>query len=158
MAAKERPWTFESIVDWFETEGSVFITREGGVEARLRVVVSSQGEDQVIKSLWEYLVNTGFHPSFRRTRQVLRKGLKRKRSAECELLSNREQECFLRQALPLLRTEKRRREASNAIVWLGDRRRLPGRVFKDFSCPELLPGNGGGGSRTPDLLRVRETS
>jgi hypothetical protein len=131
-----RKWTFVEIVDWFETEGSVFVTREEGEEARIRVVVSSQGEDEVIRSIWEYLRKLGFHPSFRPTRYILKAGLKRKRAAECELLGNLEQDCFLEHALPFLRTKKRRKEVVAALSWLRERRRLPNRKFKPFTCPE----------------------
>jgi len=137
-----RPWTFAEVVDWFETEGSVFITSEDGEEARIRIVVSSQGENEVIRSIWQYLKELGFHPSFRAVRFVMKGGLKRKRAAECELLSNLEQECFLEHALPLLRTEKRRREVVSAMNWLKERRKLPGRRFKQFVCPDNLLNSG----------------
>ena len=131
-----RPWTFESAVDWFETEGSVFITTENGETARARVVVASQGEDAVIRSLNDYLAGAGFHPLLRTTRSILKLGRERKRSAECELLRNLEQECFLTQALPLLRTEKRRNAALLVLVWLRERRRAK-RGFQPFVCPKL---------------------
>ncbi len=133
-----RSWTFVEIVDWFETEGSEFVTYEDGKEARIRVVVSSQGEDEVIRSIWEYLRELGFHPSFRVTRYILKGGLKRKRAAECELLGNLEQEGFLEHALQFLRTGKRRKEVIAALSWLRERRRLPNRKFKPFTCPEVL--------------------
>lgn len=133
-----RPWTFVEVIDWFETEGSVFVTCEEGKEARLRVVVSSQGEDEVIRSIWLFLRELGFHPSFRAIQYIMKHGLRRKRAAECELLGNREQECFLMHALPLLRTRKRRDEVVSALGWLRARRKLPGRNFKPFNCPEVL--------------------
>ena len=111
LSLRCRPWTFAEVVDWFETEGSVFMTSEDGEIVRTRVVVSSQMEDDVIRSIWEYLRKLGFHPSFRKTSYIMKGGLKRKRAAECELLSNLEQECFLEHALPFLRTRKRRKEA-----------------------------------------------
>ncbi len=95
-----RPWTFAEVVDWFETEGSVFMTSEDGEVVRIRVVVSSQMEDDVIRSIWEYLRELGFHPSIRETSYIMKVGLKRRRAAEGELLSNLEQECFLEHALP----------------------------------------------------------
>ena len=135
---KPREWTFVEVVDWFETEGSVFATSENGEEVRIRVVVSSQGEDEVIRSIWRYLRDLGFHPCYRATRYIMKGGLMRKRAAECELLSNLEQECFLKHALPLLRTEKRRRDVTAALKWLKDRRERPGRRFREFTCPEAL--------------------
>ncbi len=133
-----RPWKLESVVDWFETEGSVFTTLgRRGRPVRLRVVVASQGENQVIKSICDYLEAYGFHPCFRSTRYILKKGLIRTRTSECELLSNLEQECFLKQSLPLLRTEKRRREVLSALAFLRERRKLPRRRFKSFVCSEL---------------------
>jgi len=133
-----RPWTFAEVVDWFETEGSVFTTSENGEAVRIRVVVSSQIEDDVIRSIWEYLSKLGFHPSFRKSSYIMKGGLERKRAAECELLSNLEQECFLEHALPFLRTWRRRKEVISALGWLKERRKLPGRKFKQFTCPKSL--------------------
>jgi hypothetical protein len=155
-----RRWTFAEVVDWFETEGSVFVTSEGGEEARVRVVVSSQGEDGVIRSIWEYLGELGFHPSFRATRYIMKGSLKRKRAAECELLSNLEQECFLKHALPMLRTEKRKKEVISALNWLKERRKLPARRFKPFTCPKVLADSGeasqSAGLRAYGRLRRRQ--
>jgi hypothetical protein len=140
--SETRPWSFAEVVDWFETEGSVFKTSEDGKVRRIRVVVSSQLDDDVIRSIWEYLRKLGFHPCFRPMSYIMKMGLRRKRAAECELLSNLEQECFLEHTLPYLRTEKRRKEVVSALSWLGERRRLPGREFRPFTCPkELQQGN-----------------
>lgn len=149
-----RKWTFVEVVDWFETEGSVFITHEDGEEARIRVVVSSQSEDAVIKSIWEYLREFGFRPSFRASRFILKGGSKRKRAAECELLSNFEQKCFLEHTLPYLRTEKRRKEVISALSWLSERRNLPHREFRQFTCPKSLDGLSKASDHGP--LAVRE--
>jgi hypothetical protein len=138
LSSYRRQWTFAEVVDWFETEGSVFLTSEDGEVVRARVVVSSQIEDDVIRSIWKYLRKLGFHPSFRETSFIMKGGLKRKRAAECELLSNLEQECFLEHALPFLRTEKRRDEVISALSWLRERRKLPGRKFRQFTCPKSL--------------------
>jgi len=131
-------WNLESVVDWFETEGSVFTTLGGKDRPiRMRVVVSSQQENKVIKSVCEYLEQLGFHPFFRPTSYVVRKGFVRTRTAECELLRTLEQLCFLKQCLPLLRTEKRIREVQEAILWLEKRKRLLRRRFRRFECPDL---------------------
>lgn len=135
LSSRPRPWTFAEVVNWFETEGSVFLTSEDGKIVRLRVVVSSQMEGDVIRSIWEYLRKLGFHPSFRRASYIMKGGLRRKRAAECELLSNLEQECFLKHALPLLRTNKRKQEVNFARAWLRERRKLQGRKFRQFTCP-----------------------
>lgn len=133
-----RPWNFESAVDWFETEGSVF-TALGGKHkpTRMRVVLGSQQENKVIKSLSGYFESLGFHPLFRPTCYVVKKGLVRTRSAECELLRTLEQYCFLKQCLPLLRTEKRIREVKDAIHWLEEKKVLSRKWFKRFDCPNL---------------------
>jgi len=150
-----RHWTFVEVVDWFETEGSVFMTSEDGEEARIRVVVSSQGEDGVIRSIWDYLRELGFHPSFRATRFIMKGGRKRKRAAECELLSNLEQDCFLEHVLPFLRTEKRRKEVISALNWLQERRKLPDRKFKPFTCPKVLTDTGEGAQPAGSLTYRR---
>lgn len=150
-----RQWIFAEVVAWFETEGSVFVTCEDGEEARVRVVVSSQGEDGVMRSVWEYLRGLGFHPSFRATRYILKGGLKRKRAAECELLSNLEQKCLLEHALPFLRTEKRRKEVVSALSWLRERRSLPDRKFKQFACPKVFMEHVGGTRRSSRLMYLR---
>jgi hypothetical protein len=143
-----RPWSFESVVDWFETEGATFLTSKGRYP-QSRVVVTSQGENEVVQSVWEYLRSVGFHPTFRPTCKVLRKGQERKRSAECELRRNLEQECFLRQALPLLRTERRRREVLFLLTWLKERRKSREHLFKPFRCPSLGPKVGARGFEPP---------
>jgi hypothetical protein len=153
-----RQWTFVEVVAWFETEGSVFVTCEDGEEARIRVVVSSQGEDGVIRSIWEYLRRLGFHPSFRAIQYIMKGGLKRKRAAECEILRNLEQECFLEHALPFIRTEKRRKEVASALGWLRKRRSLPDREFKQFSCPKVLVENVEGNRPSSRLAYVRRRS
>lgn len=131
-------WNLESVVDWFETEGSVFTSLGGrGRPIRMRVLVASQQDNNVIKSVCEYLEQFGFHPFFRPTSYFVRKGFVRTRTAECELLRTLEQLCFLRQCLPLLRTEKRIREVQEAILWLEKRKSLPRRRFRKFECPDL---------------------
>ena len=142
MSSPGRGWSFVEVVDWFETEGSVFTTHEDGEEARIRVVVSSQMDDEVIESIWDYLRTLGFHPSFRASRIIRKNGKSRKRVAECELLINLEQKCFLEHALPYLRTKKRRMEVIRALNWLRERRNLPNREFRQFSCPKVLESRG----------------
>ncbi len=135
---RRRWWSAESVADWFETEGSVFTTLGGkGRPTRLRVVVTSQGEDGVVKSIYEYLKTKGFNPSFRPSRTVMKKGRPRKRSSECELLRTAEQDCFLRQILPLLRTERRKSNVIAAINWLQARQKVSLSNFKSFEYVEL---------------------
>jgi hypothetical protein len=144
-----RPWSFESVVDWFETEGSAFLTSKGKKQQQSRVLVTSQGENEVVESVREYLRSVGFHPTYRPTCKVFQKGRERKRSAECELRRNLEQECFLKQALPLLRTEKRRKAVLFLLDWLWKRRKSREHLFKPFRCPSLGPKVGARGFEPP---------
>ena len=136
-----RPWTKESLADWFETEGSAFLTNKRR-PVRARVIIASQIENTVVQSVSAYLKGRGFTPTFRPIGMVRKNGKKRIRSAECELLSNEEQECFLRQIEPLLRTERIRNQVRAIRDWLRERRRqietqkFRGR-FRHLECPEL---------------------
>jgi hypothetical protein len=136
-----RTWTKESLADWFETEGSAFLTNKRSL-VRARVIVASQIENGVIQSVSVYLKGRGFTPTFRPTGRVRKNGKQRIRSAEFELLSNLEQECFLRQIEPLLRTERVRNQVRAIRHWLQERRqqiekqKFKGR-FRHFECPEL---------------------
>lgn len=64
-----RPWTRESLADWFETEGSVFPTNKRR-PGRARVIVASQIENAVIQSVSASLKTNGGDGS--RTRDLLR--------------------------------------------------------------------------------------
>ncbi len=85
-----RPWTKESLADWFETEGSVFLTNKTE-QVRARVIVASQIERAVVQNVCEYFKRKGFTPTYRPVETVSKNGRERTRSVECEILSNLEQ-------------------------------------------------------------------